>query len=198
MVTFLLAALVLLDIGLLMAILALRKRQIVQIGMIEDLTEERRILTDLRNSIQDELEVAGIKTRETLEKVTHIATEAEQEVKMGSETLAKEMEKVVSQLSERFDGPLMDLSKKQTAIEMLIKRIEQEKVLLHKLVTRGEKICKFFDKRVPYEEVLQEIEDKKYTDARHLLTKGMSPETVAHELGLSESEVRLVAGLAVR
>lgn len=197
MVTFLLVVLALLDFALISAILMLRKRQVTQISMIEDLTEERKMLSELRCTIQDELEIASSKNKENLNKVTHLAAEAEQEIKAGSDTLSKEMEKILLQLSSRFEEPLKELTKKQAAIEMLAKRIEEQKVILHKLVTRGEKVCQILDKKAPYQDVLSEIEDKKYSDARHLIAKGISPQKVAHELGLTESEVRLVAGLAL-
>jgi len=197
MVTFLLIVLVCLDFSLVGAILMLRKRQVTQISMIEDLTEERKMLSELRCTIQDELEIASSKNKETLNKVNHLAAEAEQEIKTGSDTLSKEMEKILAQLSSRFEEPLKELTKKQAALEMMTKRIEEQKMLLHKLVMRGEKICQILDKKAPYTEVLSEMEDKKYSDARHLIAKGISPQKVAHELGLTESEVRLVAGLAI-
>ena len=79
-------------------------------------------------------------------------------------------------------------------MDSILRRVEEEKATLQRLVARSEKLCQFFDERIPYEEVLAEIEDKKYADARALLARGKSARAVAQELGLSESEVRLVAG----
>ena len=42
--------------------------------------------------------------------------------------------------------------------------MDRQKTVVQKLIARGEKICKFFDQRVSYEEILDEIEDKKYSD----------------------------------
>lgn len=198
MTIFLLGFLVVLDLGLLAAVFILNRRQDAHLEMVEELTEERRLLTELRTSVQEELEAAHGKARETLEKATRLAAEAEQEVKSGGHTIAQEMESVANQLTSRFEEPLKELSRKQSYLETLLRRVEQEKSVLAKLITRGEKICKFFDERVPYQEVLEEIEDKKYADARSLLAKGKAPGAVAVELGMSESEVRLVAGLAGR
>ena len=127
-----------------------------------------------------------------------LATEAEQEVKTGGLTLAHEMEQVAAQLSGQFEEPLRELGKRQTYLEALLRRIDSEKLSLQKLLARGEKICRFFDNRVPYEEVLAELEDKKYADARSLLARGKAPAQIASELGMSETEVRLVAGLTPR
>src|SRR6185312_15907497 len=109
-----------------------------------ELTEERRLLTELRGSVQEELEAAQVKARETLEKAMHLAAEAEQEVKTGSAQVATEMESVAAQLTARFEGPLKELAKKQAYVESLLRRVDSEKAALQKLVQRGEKICRFF------------------------------------------------------
>jgi hypothetical protein len=196
MITFLLAVLIILDIGLLAAVFFLNRRQEAHIEVVTELTEERRMLSELRSTVQEELEASHVKARDTLQKITKIATEAEMEVKSGGQTIATEMTAVVTELTAKFEEPLRELARKQAYLDATLKRVEHEKSVLHKLIARGEKICKFFDERVPYEEVLHEIEDKKYIDARSMLAKGNTPAAIATELGMSESEVRLVAGLS--
>lgn len=196
MTTLLLAFLLLLDVGLLAAVFFLNRRQEAHIEVVTELTEERRMLSELRTTVQEELEVAHNKARDMLQKITKIATEAEMEVKTGGQTIATEMELVMADLTGKFEEPLRELARKQAYLDATLKRLDHEKSVLHKLIARGEKICKFFDERVSYEEVLHEIEDKKYVDARAMLAKGNTPAIVASELGMSESEVRLVAGLS--
>ena len=196
MTNLLLAALILMDLGLIVAVYLLSRRRETHLELVEELTEERRLLAELRTVVQEELEAAQAKARSTLDKAVRLATEAEQEVKTGGQTIAKEMELVVAELTDRFSDPLKELSRKQSYLESLLRRVEDEKTSLQKLLARGEKICRFFDNRVPYEEVLAEIEDKKYADARLLLARGKAPGAVATELGMSETEVRLVAGLS--
>lgn len=198
MTTALLAALILLDFGLLAAVFFLNRRQEAQVELVAELTEERRLLAELRSSVHEELEAAQGRSREMLDRVSRIAAEAELEVKSGGETLSREMESVAGQISERFEAPLKDLTRKQSHIEALLKRVDHEKLVLQKLVQRGEKLAKFFDERVPYEDVLTEIADKKYSDARSLLARGNAPAQIAQELGMSESEVRVLAGLSMR
>jgi regulatory protein YycI of two-component signal transduction system YycFG len=198
MTTALLFILLLLDVGLMAAVFFLNRRQDAHIELVEELTEERRLLAELRTSVQEELENAQGKARETLEKAMKLATEAEQEVKSGGQTIAQDLESVIGQLTGRFEEPLKELTRKQSYLESLLKRVEQEKVVLTKLITRGEKVMKFFDQRVSVEQVLDEIEDKKYADARSLLARGKTPAIVASELGMTESEVRLVAGMGPR
>ena len=195
MVVVLLVFLAAVDLGLVIAVLRLHRRRETHLELVEELTEERRLLAELRNAVQEELEAAQAKARTTLEKAMLLATEAEHEVKSGGQTIAQEMEQVVSELTLKFVDPLKDLSRKQATLESLLRRVEEEKARLTKLLIRGEKICRFFDERIPYEDVIAEIEDQKYTDARLLLARGKPPTVVATELGISETEVRLVAGL---
>lgn len=198
MTTALLFVLLLLDVGLMAAVFFLNRRQDAHVELVEELTEERRLLAELRTSVQEELENAQGKARETLDKAMRLATEAEQEVKTGGQTIAQDLESVIGQLTGRFEEPLKELTRKQGYLESLLKRVEQEKAVLTKLITRGEKVMKFFDQRVSVEQVLDEIEDKKYADARSLLARGKTPATVAAELGMTETEVRLVAGMGPR
>lgn len=198
MTTFLLIALILLDLALLAAVFLLNRRQDAHMELVEELTEERRLLSEMRTNVQEELEAAQFKARETLDKAMRLATEAEMEVKSGGQTIASEMQLVVSDLTDRFEKPLKEIATRQAYLETLLRRVDEEKSVMQKLIARGEKICRFFDSRVSFEEVLAEIEDKKYADARAMLARGKAPASIARELGLSESEVRLVAGLSAR
>jgi hypothetical protein len=198
MTTFLLIALILLDVGLLAAVFLLNRKQDAHMEMVEELTEERRLLGELRSNVQEELEAAQFKARETLDKAMRLATEAELEVKSGGKTIASEMESVVTDLADKFEKPLKEIATRQAYLETLLRKVDDEKAVMQKLIARGEKICRFFDSRVSFEEVMEEIEDKKYSDARSMLARGKSPSSIAKELGLSESEVRLVAGLSFR
>ena len=184
--------------GLLAAVFYLNRRQMAHFELVEEMSEERRLLTEMRATVKEELDNAREQAHRTLEQATRIATEAELEVKNGGRTIAGEVEAVASQLADRFNQPLEELNKRQAAVESLLRRVAKERTIMTSLVSRGEKICKFFDEKVSYEDVLHEIEDKKYDDARHLLARGEKPGAVAKHLGMSESEVRLVAGLCER
>ncbi len=77
----------------------------------------------------------------------------------------------------------------------LLKKVEGEKILLRKALARAEMMCKALDEKAPFQEVMGEIVEKKYTDARSLLAQGISIPKVALEVNLSEPEVRLLAGI---
>ena len=196
MATALFVVLVLLDLVLFAMFFFLNRKQVEQGEALRSLSDERSLLEDLRQSVQEELALAESKSKDTLAKVHKIAMEAEQEVKLGSQQLSSELQGLSEQLTNKFEKLLEELRSKQMFVESLMKRIEREKSLLQKQVVRGEKLAGFFDKRISYQEVLEEIEDKKYIDARNLLSQGMEPENVAKELGMTLAEVKVVAGLS--
>lgn len=196
MTTFLLISLLVLDFGLIVCIAILNRRQEAHLSLVEDMTEERRLLNELRASVQEELQAGQYKIKESVDKVAQLATEAEIEVKSGGQTIAEEVEKIMVTLTSQFENPLRELNRKQAAIENLLRKLDKEKSLLSKLTQRAEKVCHFLGNKIPYDELLEEIEDKKYADARELLARGETPKFIAEELGMPESEVRLVAGFS--
>ncbi|NBQ53884.1 MAG: hypothetical protein EBU49_09925 [Proteobacteria bacterium] len=90
---------------------------------------------------------------------------------------------------------LAELAARQDQLQALLRKVEAEKNVLRKLLARAEMMCKALDEKAPFEEVLSEMREKKYTDARSLLTRGLSVARVATEVELSEAEVRLLAGV---
>lgn len=195
METAILIILAVLDVVLLGVVYVLGRRQIQPVDILRDLNEERRLLKELRQSVKEELEDGHRRSKEVLGRVSTIATEVEMEFRGGRDTLNKEMEEVLKEFSAKVEGLLGGLVKKQAMIEKLLKKVETEKTVLAKALDRGDKLARFFTQNVPYEEVLEEIEDKKYSDARELLSRGITPPEVAKYLGLPESEVKLIAAV---
>jgi small-conductance mechanosensitive channel len=196
MTTALLIILFAIDFIILGILLVSRRRSSVSDAqLIRDVTEERERIRELRDMVREDLEKAQRKSKDSLSEVKRIAAEIEQEVRGGTQSLIGDLESLAQGVAKKLDAPVELLSEKQMAIETLIRKAEQQRTSLQKLVSRGEKLCKFFDERLSYEEILDEIEDKKYTDARQLLAKGLRPEDVARDLGLSVSEVKLIASI---
>jgi hypothetical protein len=194
MTSLLLIALIIIDFGVIAMVWRLSRKQVAHLEVLQDMAEERRMLTELRQTVREELDAAHRRAKDTLEKAARLAAEAEQEVKNGGQSISKEVETAISSAIQEMAEPLKEFSRKQAGMDAMLRRVEEEKATLQRLIARGEKLCQFFDEKIPYEEVLAEIEDKKYADARALLARGKSARAVAQELGLSESEVRLVAG----
>ncbi|SMF66380.1 DUF2802 domain-containing protein [Pseudobacteriovorax antillogorgiicola] len=195
MVTLLLVMLVVLDLFLLGLIYFMNKQRFNPVELLKEVSNERKLLKEMRESIQVELQEKYRKAEEIYKKINSLAAEAEVEVKKSTELLSKEMADVLDEFGHRLSNSGEQITRQKTALGATLQRAAKERELLKKVVARGEKLSKFFDRKIPYEEVLEEIEDKKYLDARHLLSKGLTAGEVAQEVGLSESEVCLIASI---
>lgn len=195
MSSIILGILVVLDIVLLGIVYVLGKRQVQPLEIMQDLTEDRRMLKELRLVVKEELEDGLTRMRSMLERVNKLAAEVELEIKSSRTSMNKEMEEVLGQFSNNVEKIVGQITRKQASLEKISRVAEQQTLLLSKSLERGEKMAQFFNNRLPYEEVLEEIQDKKYADARELLSRGMMPQEVARYLNMPESEVSLIAAV---
>ena len=167
------------------------------LDLLHDLTEERRILNKLRTDVQQEL-LEGKRSLQTLKKESlQVAAEIERDSQTSKENLSKHLQSVFDEFTDKLDIPMVELTKKHHLLDSLLRKVEFEKTRLIKAIEKGEKICKFFQNDLPYEELLKDIEYKKYDDARKLLTQGYSKEKVASELGMRIAEVELLQGITL-
>lgn len=194
----LLALLIAVDVLLIgLVLLALRKKQETpaSVGMLREIDHEHRLIKEMREAVREDLLQKHAEMKMLYEKVATIATETDMELKSGAHSLAQEMEHVLQDARSRLDEYLTQIDKRRTGFSSLLKKAQEERQLLQKALSRGEKLTKFFDSTVPYQDVLEELEDKKYVDARHMLARGLEPAQIARELGLAESEVQLIASM---
>ena len=194
----LLALLIGVDILLVVLVLmALRKRQETpaSLTMLRELDHEHRLIKEMREAVREDLLHKHSEMKLLYEKNATAATETDMELKSGAHSLHQEIEGLLTDARGRLDEYLTQIDKRRTNFSSLIKKAQEERQLLQKALSRGEKLTKFFDSTVPYQDVLEELEDKKYVDARHMLSRGVAPAQVAKELGLAESEVQLIASM---
>jgi hypothetical protein len=189
------AILLVVDAGLIYVVWQYARRRTIEADIVAELAEERRLIGDLRQSIREEIIAGQSKIREALDRVSKMALEAEQEVAGSGNVIRAEVEKVLVGLGGSLSAPLAELAQKQEQLVALMKKVEAEKVILRKALARAELMCKALDDKAPFQEVMGEIVEKKYTDARSLLAQGVSIPKVALEVNLSEPEVRLLAGI---
>jgi len=195
MVVTLLIFLAVADLALIWAFFRLSRRQDAHQGVMAELTEERSMLTELRASIREDLMQAQGQVRAMKEQVQILATEAEQEVKSGIASITSEVDAIISQLATRFDQPLNDMNKTQHYLENLLQRVQSERRNLARTAERAGALAKFFKDGVRFDDIVKELEDKKFSDIRALVTQGYTPGEIAKELGVNEQEVRFVAGV---
>jgi DNA-binding NarL/FixJ family response regulator len=194
MIGFMLAVLAVADVILVVAFLRLQKRQFDNQNVIRELTEERSLLADLRDSVRNELMAAQSQARATRDQVQVLATEAEQEVKRGVEQITREAEGIVSNIAGKLEKPFQELTNKQHFLMKLAKDAESQRELLSRVVTRAEHAAKLLQSAEKWEDIVEELESRRYHDIRAMLAKGLSTEKISKELGVSENEVRVVTG----
>ena len=197
MSNLLLIALIGMDMFLLgLVMVALRRRQSPDLlGILKEMDQEQRVLRELRDSIRDDLDHKMGEVKRIYEKVTVLASDAEMELKSSGDFVSKEVAAVLEEARKELEAPLEEIGNQRTRLSALLQKSKEERQILQKSVARAEKLSRFFDRRIPYQEVLEEIEDKKYIDARFLLSKGLSPQQVASELNLPETDVQLIASM---
>ena len=76
----------------------------------------------------------------------------------------------------------------------LAKDAESQRELLSRVVTRAEHAAKLLQSAEKWEDIVEELESRRYHDIRAMLAKGLSTEKISKELGVSENEVRVVTG----
>jgi DNA-binding NarL/FixJ family response regulator len=194
MIGVMLAVLAVADLILVVAFLRLQKRQFDNQNVIRELTEERSLLADLRDSVRNELMAAQSQARAIRDQVQVLATEAEQEVKRGVEQITRETESIVSNIGGKLEKPFQELTNKQHFLMKLAKDAESQRELLSRVVTRAEHAAKLLQSAEKWEDIVEELESRRYYDIRAMLAKGLSTEKIAKELGVSENEVRVVTG----
>ena len=194
MIGIMLAVLAVADVILVVAFLRLQKRQFDNQNVIRELTEERSLLADLRDSVRNELMAAQSQARATRDQVQVLATEAEQEVKRGVEQITREAEGIVSNIAGKLEKPFQELTNKQHFLMKLAKDAESQRELLSRVVTRAEHAAKLLQSAEKWEDIVEELESRRYHDIRAMLAKGLSAEKISKELGVSENEVRVVTG----
>ena len=152
------------------------------------------MLSDLRGQIRSELQTAHTQIRTLRDQVQVLATEAEQEVRQGVSEITGEVDKIIANISQKLDAPMRSLNEKQHFIAQLAKNAQKEREILSRVVARAENVAKLLKAGDSWEDVVDELEAKRYADIRAMLTKGVQPAKIAKELGVSEQEIKIVSG----
>ena len=195
MTVFLFSFLTILDVTALLAAFQLFRKWKLHESILAEVTQERKLIQRSLSETQQEVQKSVEKNQALYEKIIHIAATVEKEVATSSEVIASNIESVMKSLGAKFEAPLQELRETQNALDTYYRKLEQMKDRTDKIVVRGEQICRFIDKQFTYEEMQQEMEENKYQNIRHLLTKGVSVSTIADELHVSPQEVSLVKEL---
>lgn len=196
MTIFLFSFLTLLDAIALLAAFQLFRKWKMQESVLLEVTQERQLIQRSLSEAKGEIQQSVEKNQSLCDKISHLAATVEKEVATSSEVIASNIESVMQSMGAKFEAPLQELHETQQALDTYYRKLEQMKDRTDKIVVRGEQICRFIDKEFTYEEMQQEMEEKKYANIRHLLARGVPIATIAEELHVSLHEVSFVKELS--
>ncbi|MBI2602486.1 MAG: hypothetical protein HYW48_05460 [Deltaproteobacteria bacterium] len=192
MITIFLTLLALMDCVLILLVLKYFRKKELKNDLLAEITEERTLLTSLHDEIRTALQASDERSKKHIADISQLAAEVEQEIKNSSKIIAESIEVTIKDIGNKFNTPLLEIQNHRNAMEIMFRKVEKQKLLLQKMLDRTDTLCKFLGGNLPYDEILKELEQKKFADARHLITKGFTTEQVAKELGLNPQEVNLL------
>lgn len=195
MTEILLTTIIVFDLLLAVAVLLLFKKQKRAVATLGDITAEREYLVATQAKMEESIRHTTSEQRGLMNKLTKIAAEIEKELADKRTSLHTDVELITNELASKFEAPLVELTQKQNSLNSLYRKIENERCDLEKTLKKASGILKFFNQKIPYEEIISEIEDKKYMDARRLLTSGKSVNEISERLGLPVVEVEMIRNL---
>ena len=190
--TVLVFVLLALDFGLIVGVVYYLKHNNNHAEVLEALTEERMTLKRVRSEIRDEMDQAKSYIDKAIVNYKRLAAEVEEETKTGKSQIQENLKEVMNEFTQSLEGPLKELSRKQNSLEGVLRLAGREKDQLLNAVRKGQILSKFFNQEIPYEQLLKDIELKKYDDARRLIGQGYSADQVAKELGIRTSEIEMI------
>ena len=196
MSTLVLGAIIAVDILLIAGMYILLRNQRGTDLAVSDLTAERELISNLQSTIKRDISATNAEQKTMMSKLSKIAAEIEQEVSTQKSGITENLDEITSELAKEFEAPLRELTRKQNALEALYKRLKQERSEVEKATAKAAQLTKFFNDKVPYEDILSELEDKKYMDARRLLSKGLSTDEVSNRLGLPIAEIEVMGNFS--
>ena len=144
MITLLLIFVIVMDLLLLGLVYFMSKQKFNPIELLKEISNERKLLKEMREGIQFEIDSKYQKVEELYKKINAIAAEAEIEVKNTSETLSTDMAEVLDEFSQKLMVSGEQITRQKTSMGAIIQRASQERDLLKKVVSRAEKLSKFF------------------------------------------------------
>ncbi|MDD9950335.1 MAG: hypothetical protein OXT67_02095 [Zetaproteobacteria bacterium] len=184
------------DLLLLAAIFYFRRGRVIDKQLLHDITEEHRRTHELMHKVKEEIMLAHDNENSKMRQMNQLAAETEQSLenfRLESEQLWRqqvtEMEQVIDQIIEKSKLTQVDLS-------VCLEKSKRCRDRLNRSLQRAETLAQFFSKDIPYDQIMRDIEMKKYEEAKRMLREGYDRQSVAAEVGLSMTEIDLIEGLA--
>ncbi len=195
MIAVLLCVVLVLEVIVGLFVLNLYRQKTDHEPLLEDIAIANNALKDLQQTVHSELVSLERNARELLKNLNQVSTEIEVEIKNSKETIASNLDEIVAAMAKKIEIPLHNLAKKENSVEVILRKVEKEKDLLLNTIGRAQNLAMFFNEKIPYNDLMKEIEHKKYDDARRMFTQGHSKTRIQKDLNLSAGEIDLIVGM---
>ena len=159
------------------------------------LDDERAELLQVQAALKQDMAETKSLAEETLGKLRGLGAEAHSEwveMRESLQTLATEFENTSKNV---LNENLTAIAKHRMSLEKVCKNASECEVSLRERLRDVERVLRFLDRTAPAEQVMKEIQQEKYTEARHLLERGTDPVAISRKLGISFNEVALLSHL---
>lgn len=192
MIIFLFTSLIVLDLVLFVTFLRLNRKSINMSQVLLSLTEERDLLNEKKEQVMHEIQESLQTSKSYLDKIKSIASEVDQDLLRSRSIISDEVKRTVANMKGEIDNLVSELSKKQMSLEVMNKRMDKEKLVLQKNIELAQSLSAMLLGNRKYDEVVADLESRKYDNARELIASGRSIKEVATDLGLSVAEVKAI------
>lgn len=161
----------------------------------EVIDSERKELQSLQQKVSSELQRAQILAGDTLEKLTLLGSQVNAEWNEMSLKTKETTAEVVEHVKQLIDSQLSQLTESRLSVEKTLSTAQHRSQQLGDVLKKCQGLLKFFDKSVPADEIVKQLQSDKYSEARQMLLNGQSASLVSKKLGISLSEVSLLASM---
>lgn len=158
------------------------------------LDTERAELLELQSHLVQDLTAAKQLSSEAVQKLSHLGAEAHTEwteMAQKVESLTMTLESHIKQLTSE---QLQQISKSRMSVDKSVKDSQVINAQLIDTLKNAQRILKFFDKNVPTDQIIKDLQTEKYSEAKRLLEQGANASFISKKLGMPLSEVSLIAG----
>lgn len=154
---------------------------------------ERAELLALQASLSSEMREAKRLSEDTLARLGRLGAQASAEWQDMMERLSAVLADVEARTAKLGEESLERVQRSRLTLEKGIRDAHAVGAGLDERLAKARSLLRFFDRNVPTEEIVKELQAEKYDVARKMLGEGIDVGVICKKLGLSQGEVALLS-----
>jgi hypothetical protein len=157
------------------------------------LDAERAELIELQSALASDLRAAKQLSEETVARLGRLGAEAGAEWREMMDRMSALSEEIDRNARKLSDDVLSKLQRGRMTLDKGVRDAAAVGVALDERLARARDLLRFFEREVPTEEIVKELQAEKYERARRMLSEGMETGAICKKLGLTHGEVSLLS-----